>query len=97
MSEDRIEVLHTIDIPGGDPRTPVSVQVERRTTTKEGRDRTYINLLIVVGPRKTFIPRRISGDVARALEEASEIAENAYEELLEETNLTPRRPRRQVP
>jgi hypothetical protein len=95
MGEDKVEVVHTIDIPGGDPKWPTSVQVERRTTQRDGRDKTYINLLISIGSKRLFIPRRISGEVARALEEASEVAANEYEALLGESNLIPRRPKRQ--
>ena len=95
MTEDSVEVIHTTDIPGGDPRWPISVQVERRTTSKNGRNEVYINLLLAIGQKKLFIPRRISGEVARALEEASEIAADAYEDLLGDTNLVPRRPSRQ--
>ena len=87
MSDDRVEVLHQIDIPGGDPRWPASVKVERRTTSRDGEDRTYINLVIAVGQKTIFIPRRISQEVGAAVVECSPIANQAYTELLESQNL----------
>jgi len=93
MEEDKIEVLHKRDVPGGDDRWPISVQVERRTTSRDGKSKTYINLLVAVGQKKLFIPRRASKDVASALAELAEVANSEYTALLEETN-SPRRYRR---
>lgn len=85
--EDLIEVLKKIDIPGGDERWPASVQVERRTTDRNGKRVTYINLLVAVGQKKLFIPRRISKDIARALGELADVASTEYTALLEADNL----------
>ena len=87
MDGDKIEVLHTIDIEGGDPRWPVKVEVERRTTERDGKPKTYINTIVAVGPKRLFIPRRVSKDVAEALSAASVVASEAYAQLLEERNL----------
>lgn len=83
MDTDKIEVLHNIEIPGGDTRWPVSVQVERRTTQKDGTPKTYINLVISIGAKKLFVPRRVAGELAKALEQASLVASDAYTSLLE--------------
>jgi len=84
--EDRIEVLHVINIPGGDTRFPVSVEVERRTSCKNGKEHTYVNLIVAVGKRRLFIPRRVSREVAHALDKAAGIASDEYAELLELKN-----------
>lgn len=92
MEEDRrerIEVLHKIDIPGGDPRWPARVQVERRTANKGGVDKTYINVVVAIGERKLFIPRRIAEDVGEALLDICEVASEEYEKLLLENNTRP--------
>ncbi len=75
-------ILKKYDIPGGDPRWPVSVEVQRRT--KE--DKTYINLTLTIGTRRIFIPRRVASDIADTLKEASRAASEAYKDLLREAN-----------
>jgi hypothetical protein len=86
---EKIEVLRKIDIPGGDPRWPASVQVERRTANKDGVDKTYINILVALGERKLFIPRRIAKDIGEALVDVHADASRAYEELLVANNTGP--------
>jgi hypothetical protein len=81
--EDKVEVLHKVDIEGGDPRWPVSVQVERRTTERDGKSKTYINLLVAVGQKRLFIPRRVSTDVAEAMKKLAGVANEEYTALLE--------------
>ena len=87
---DQVEVLHCISIPGGDSRFPVTVEVERRTASKNGKEHTYVNLVIAVGKRRLFIPRRVSREVAKALDEAAGLASDAYAELLETRNVRQR-------
>jgi hypothetical protein len=88
MDQDVVEVLHQIDIPGGDPRWPASVRVEKRTVRRNGdQPRTYINLLIAVGQKSIYLPRRAAAAVGAAVLECSPIASQAYTELLEDQNL----------
>lgn len=94
--EDKVEVLHKIDIEGGDTRWPIRVQVERRTTNHDGKNKTYINLLVAVGQKKLFIPRRASKDVAKALEQLAEVANKEYTALLEVGTSKRSRAHRQV-
>ena len=97
MDQDVVEVLHQIEIPGGDPRWPASVRVEKRTVQRNGEvPRTYINLLIAVGQKSIYIPRRSAPAVGAAVLECSPSATQAYTELLEDQNLPPgrRSPRR---
>jgi hypothetical protein len=90
--DDQVEVLHQIDIPGGDERWPASVRVERRTTNRNGESRTYINLLIAVGQKKIYVPRRIAKEIGEAVVQSSPLADKAYTELLELQNLGKRNP-----
>ena len=86
MDTDKIEILHAIEIPGGDPAQPVRVIAERRVTSRDGKENTYINTMITVGRQKLFIPRRAAKDVARALTEVAGIASQAYTKLLADQN-----------
>lgn len=83
MDTDAVEVLHQIDIQGGDKRWPIRVLVERRIADMDGTPKKYINLVICAGPKRLFIPRRVSTELAKALEQAAVIASDAYVDLLE--------------
>lgn len=85
--EDEVQVLHERDVPGGDPNWPVSIRVERRKMKAwDGKEKTYVNLLVSVGTKKLIIPRRASAAVAAALSELSVLAQGEYVRLLEEQN-----------
>jgi hypothetical protein len=82
-----IQTLHTVTLESGDPRNPVSVSVERRETDcRDGRRKSYINLLICVGNRRLIIPRRIARALAETLPKMVALADKEYEALLVEIN-----------
>ena len=78
------QTLKKFEVEGGDPRWPISVEVQKRTSRHNGRDKIYINLVLAVGHKRLFLPRRVGPDVAKLLLQAGEVASEEYKKLLEE-------------
>jgi hypothetical protein len=83
MDTDEVEVLHKIEVQSGNKQASICVLVERRTMYIDGMPKRSINLTMVAGPKKLFIPRRVATELGKALEQAASVASGAYTDLLE--------------
>ena len=82
---DKITVLHTVAVDVTLSK-PILIVVERRTTCASGVERTFINVVLRIGTKSVFLPRRLVTSIGKALLHAAASADAAYTSLLEEQN-----------